>query len=343
MIFLRFLFLFLSMSSLICAQTLPIPTPTSTVLSTNAPKIYCANPNFDFHNVDEGGDITHLFKIVNRGKTTLIINHVATSCGCTAAVEDKKEIQLGGQGIITATYHTKGRPGHATKVITVSSNDPVNPNYQMNLDMTVVREIDVQPDKIYLYNVQHGQAQTTPVKITGKPLLPLKILSAQSTNGSVTVGGIIPFSDQATGLYGATLQVSVPATQPIGNFTDTLKVQTNDKKKPELDIDVQGEVVGKFSYGPHLVYFMPHQNNPVTVTFSAQDPQHFTIQRVESVHHLAQPETKKINRGGGFEQYQVLIHPPNNLPTDSDGKDTILVTTNDSEQPQVTIDVQVTK
>lgn len=342
--YLRFLSLFFALPSFIFAQTIPAPAiPVATVVSADAPKIFCAHPNFDFHNVDEGGDIVHLFHIVNRGKSTLVISNVSTSCGCTAAVEDKKEIPPGGRGVIKATYHTKGRPGHATKIITVASNDPVNPAYQMKLDMTVVRDIDIQPDRVYLYNVQHGQAQTASIHIMGKPHLLLKILSAQSTNGTVGVSIISSDFEQATHRYGATLQVSVPATQPIGSFSDSIKVQTSYKKKPELDIDVSGEVVGKFVYSPHSVSFGIHQDNALTVSFTPQDPQHFTIRKVESLHHLARPEMKKFNYGGGVEQYQVLIYPPKNVSANSDGKDTILVTTNDVEQPQVMIDVQVAK
>jgi len=334
------------MPVLVFAQAGVSPSVTVAVAgssSTASPKIYCAHPNFDFHNVEEGGDIIHLFHIVNRGNGVLIIDNVSTSCGCTAAVEDKKEIPPGGRGVIKATYHTKGRPGHATKIITVTSNDPVNPSYQMKLDMTVVRDIDVEPEKIYLYNIQHGQPQTTTVKIMGKPNMSLKILSAQSANGAVTVSSITPYVDPATHRYGATLQVDVPSSHDIGNFADTIKVQTSSKKKPELDIDVWGEVVGKFTYSPQTIYFAPHQNNPITVSFTAQDTQHFTIRKVESVHHLARPAVKKVNFGNGVEQYQVVIDPPKSLSADSDGKDSILVTTNDLEQPQVAIDVQVSK
>ncbi len=341
---LSFLFIFFATPYWIFAQNISTPTAsTATSASVNVPKIYCAEPNFDFHNVDEGRDITHLFNIINQGKSTLTISHVSTSCGCTAAVEDKKEIPPGGQGVITATYHTKGRPGHATKIITVTSNDPLNPNYQMKLDMTVVRDIDVQPDRVYLYNVPHGQAQTISVHIIGKPDLSFKILSAQSANGVITVSGITSNLYPITRQYNATVQVTLPATQPIGSFSDTIKIQTNYDKKPELDIDVSGEVVGKFTYSPHTINFGPHQNTPLTVSFASQDPQHFMIQKVESVHQLVRPEIKKSSSGNGVAQYQVLINPPNNLTASSDGKDTILVTTNDLEQPQVTIDVQADK
>src|SRR5665213_2790215 len=111
--FLKYLLLILITPSLVFAQfaaprTMPtiLPagtTPVPVAVPATAPKIYCAHPNFDFHNVDEGGDIIHLFHIVNRGKTTLKITNVSTSCGCTAAVEDKKEILAGGRGVILYT------------------------------------------------------------------------------------------------------------------------------------------------------------------------------------------------------------------------------------------------
>jgi hypothetical protein len=317
-----------------------IPTP---VADKNAAKIYCASPNFDFHNVDEGGDIVHLFHIVNKGKSKLLITNVSTSCGCTAAVEDKKEIAPGGKGTIKATYHTKGRPGHATKIITVACNDPVNPNYQLKLDMTVVREVDIQPEKIYLYNVPHGQSQTSTVKLLGKPNVAFKVLSVDAQNKTVTVTSVEPVVDAATKRKGATITISVPADHVIGNFTDTLKVMTNNKKHAEIDIDVYGEVVGKFTYAPHSVFFAQHQTNPMTVSFNAQEPKTFVVRKVESLKHLARPSVKKINYGNGVEQYQVIIDPAKSLPKDSDGKDTILITTNDKEQSEVTVDVQMTK
>ena len=151
------------------AQAVAVPSPTPTVDLRRAPKIFCAHPNWDFKTVDEGPDIIHEFHLVNKGAGPLTITNVGTSCGCTAAVLKKLgtkkdeaatlpvEIHAGVRFTIKATYHTSGRPGHATKIITVSSNDPVNAGYQLKLDMTVVRDIDVQPERVYLYNIHYKE------------------------------------------------------------------------------------------------------------------------------------------------------------------------------------------
>jgi hypothetical protein len=340
------------MPTILPAGTTPVPAAKTGPAS----KIACARPNHDFGTVDEGPDIHHEFTIVNKGKGALTISSVTTSCGCTAAVLKKAgaknkdesatmpvDIPPGGKGTIKATYHTTGHVGHNTKIITVASNDPENPNFQLKLDMTVVRAIDVQPERLYLYNVQHGQAQNMAVTILGKPGLKLKILSAQSSGGVVTVTNVVPYSDAKEKRRGATFQVELPKERPIGNFTDTVIVQTDNKKKPQIEIPVTGEIIGKFQYNPRNVNISAHQTSPLYITFTAQDPKGFVIRKVESAKRLVRASVKKASLGNGVDQWQVAISPPNELPQGSDGKDQVLVETNDLEQPQVSIDVTVTQ
>ncbi|HET9870471.1 MAG TPA: DUF1573 domain-containing protein, partial [bacterium] len=243
--------LFLSPAALWAQPVVPTPAALAapTVTAANGPKLYCPYPKFDFHNVDEGPDIVHLFHFRNTGKSTLVISGVHTSCGCTAAVEDKKEVPPGGLGTIKATFHTQGRPGHSTKIITVDTNDPVNPSFQMQLDMTVVREVDVQPERSYFYGLKHNTSQTNQVTIVGKPHHYLHVLSAQPASGKVTVQ-MTPYVDKAAHRYGATLAITAPATLPIGEFSDNIDVKTDDPKKPDLQVPIQGEVVGRVQYSP---------------------------------------------------------------------------------------------
>ena len=323
------------------AQAPSQPAPTPTVSAADAPKIVFKDTEFHFGNVDEGGDITHEFVFHNRGKSTLHITNVGTSCGCTAAVEDKKDILPAGKGVIKVTYHTSGRPGHAQKIITISSNDPANPNFQVKIDMTVVREIDVQPDKVYLYAIKHGEEHTTQVKILGKPGQPLDILSVESTGKVVSVTSAPYTEGDGDGKrYGATLTVTLPATQPIGGITDDLVVKTSSVKKPQIDVQVMGEVVGRVQWNPKNVYLGANQDQPVFVNISANPPQGFAVRSVSSIKHLCRPSIKTMTNADGTLGYQLSILALKSLPKDSDGKDQVLVTTNDPETPEFKVDVQ---
>ncbi|MGH7738806.1 MAG: DUF1573 domain-containing protein [bacterium] len=321
----------------------PIVNAQSTTASAaNGPKIYCAYPKFDFHTVNEGPDITHLFHFKNVGKSTLVISSVHTSCGCTAAVVNTKQIRPGGYGVIKATYHTHDRPGHATKIITITSNDSVNPSYQMQLDMTVVQEVSVEPQRAYFYGLKHNTSQTNEINIFGKPHKYLNVLSAQDVGGKVTVS-FKPYVDKAGFRYGDTLTVTAPATLPIGEFSDTINVTTDDPLKPTLTIPVQGEVVGRVQYSPKTLYFAAGQQQPSYVQFTVSPPQGFAIRDVSSLKHLIRPDVQKTIGSDGNDSYSIEVYCVQNLPANSDGHDELDITTNDPEQPRIVIPVTLAK
>jgi hypothetical protein len=347
-------FAFLITPALVLAQGPNPGSPASTpaMNPATAPKVACLKPKFDFGNQDEGPDITHEFRCRNLGHGKLIVSNVSTSCGCTAAVIRKsgsKEtspypatFEPGEIFYVKATYHTNGRPGHATKIITISSNDPVNPAFQLQLDMTVQRDVDVQPDRVYLYGIKHGQDHPTTIKILGKAGEDLQILSAAPTGNVVTVTSITPYRDDSTNRSGATIQVDAPATLAIGTFTDNLTVKTNNPKKPEISVPVMGEVVGPVQFNPKTLSFAPHQEMPVTVTFTVDNPQTFSIRSVDSLHHLVRPSIIRT-ANNGVDQYALAVSVIRNIPKDSDGKDEVEVYTNDPEMSKISIDVQANK
>ena len=78
--------------------------------------------------VKEGDVVSHTFKFINNGKAILDINDIKTSCGCTAALVSSKKIAPGKDGTIKIDLDTKNRQGRMSRTITVTSNDPEEPN-----------------------------------------------------------------------------------------------------------------------------------------------------------------------------------------------------------------------
>lgn len=63
------------------------------------------------------------FRLRNAGTEPLIINKIATTCGCTVADYDKEPVPPGGVAAIKVSYHGSGRThGAFMKVVTVYSN-----------------------------------------------------------------------------------------------------------------------------------------------------------------------------------------------------------------------------
>ena len=90
-----------------------------------APKIVFEKTTHEYGNIKEAdGDAPCEFKFTNEGNAPLIITRASSSCGCTAPTYPKSPIAPGESGVISVTYHAKGRPGGFSKNITIYTNVP---------------------------------------------------------------------------------------------------------------------------------------------------------------------------------------------------------------------------
>lgn len=80
----------------------------------------------NFGTMKSGSDISYSFEFINTGKEPLIINNVATSCGCTTPEWSKEPIPSKGRGIIKVKYDSS-RIGSFSKTISVYSNAKNSP------------------------------------------------------------------------------------------------------------------------------------------------------------------------------------------------------------------------
>ncbi len=89
------------------------------------PKIVFEKKSHNYGNIKEAdGDASCEFKFFNEGNAPLIISRATSSCGCTAPTYPKAPIAPGDSGVISVTYHAKGRPGGFSKNISIYTNVP---------------------------------------------------------------------------------------------------------------------------------------------------------------------------------------------------------------------------
>jgi hypothetical protein len=117
------LFLCLSVITLAACSSFSQNDPQN---DKNKPEITFKEIEFDFGNVQYGGNGQHEFVFTNTGKTDLILQDVRPSCGCTASEYTKAPVKSGEKGTIKITYNTKNS-GNFTKTITVTSNAKTSP------------------------------------------------------------------------------------------------------------------------------------------------------------------------------------------------------------------------
>ena len=84
----------------------------------------------DTHNFghidEEGGVVAHIFEATNTSKTTIEVEKIVTTCGCTTAEYDKKPIPAGGKFSFRVVFNPLARPGRIDKQIYVLASDSPN-------------------------------------------------------------------------------------------------------------------------------------------------------------------------------------------------------------------------
>ncbi len=102
-----------------------MPNDTSGgVAASPAPIIYFPVTEHNFGKMKQGAVASYTFKFMNKGNSTLRIRDITTSCGCTAALINQKNIAPGKDGEIRVDFDSSGKIGKLVRRVTVLSNDP---------------------------------------------------------------------------------------------------------------------------------------------------------------------------------------------------------------------------
>ncbi|MBA4405897.1 hypothetical protein C0389_01350 [bacterium] len=101
------------------------------------PKLTLSKTSIDFGKVEEGKIVDTKISFKNEGSSTLVINDVKTSCGCTAALLSSKTLKPGESGNVRIELDTANREGKLTRTVTLYSNDPLQPNQTITLFVTI--------------------------------------------------------------------------------------------------------------------------------------------------------------------------------------------------------------
>ena len=90
----------------------------------SAPVVAVDEAEVNFGTMKQNEKFEHDFVLTNKGKSTLYIRKIKSSCGCTAVQPEKKQIEPGERVKIRTVFNSAGRRGNQHKNVTVITNDP---------------------------------------------------------------------------------------------------------------------------------------------------------------------------------------------------------------------------
>ncbi|MGL4993827.1 MAG: DUF1573 domain-containing protein [Bacteroidales bacterium] len=105
-----------------------VQTAKATPQKASASQVEFVSKVHDFGTFSEDlGTVSCEFVFKNVGKTPVVINRVAASCGCTTPDWPKEPIAPGKSSKIKTTYSAKNRPGSFNKSVSIYTSDSTTP------------------------------------------------------------------------------------------------------------------------------------------------------------------------------------------------------------------------
>lgn len=115
------------------------------------------------------------FPFSNGANTAITIRQIATSCSCTAAKLDKKVFEPGEAGKIDVAFAHEARVGVQKKSVIVITDDPVNPNIELNLTVNIPEWVEIKPAFVMWKTRSPDQAKELHVKLGDPGMVLLKV------------------------------------------------------------------------------------------------------------------------------------------------------------------------
>lgn len=146
-----------------------------------APSLTVAQMEYNFGTVFQGESVRHTFIFTNSGDAPLMVEKVASSCGCTAALVSSKQLAPGSSGEIQTSFDSTRFRGEVSKLVYLYTNDPVRPMVQLRIRGVVQEEVVLEPPSVNFGQVAVRQTLKSTVVLTNRGASEVRLSGLQTT------------------------------------------------------------------------------------------------------------------------------------------------------------------
>ena len=159
-------------------------------------------------------------------------------------------LEPGEETQVSATFSLTRRQGPQSKTVTVESNDPETPRYQLKLTGTAVAAVMLEPQAVNFGRITGPGIQTETVTVRAvKEEVTFNITEVDTR----ALPGFE--AEQKTLEKGKAYQITLRSTEPIkpGRINGRIHIRTDNKDYPIFQVRVYGQAVGEVDVLPDQV------------------------------------------------------------------------------------------
>jgi hypothetical protein len=194
---------------------------------------------YDFGTLYQNEEVSHAFTFRNSGTGVLRIEKVKSSCGCTAALPEKRQLEPGDETTLAVTFRSGSMRDRVTKHIYVDTNDAVEPSTTLTITATVKVEVDISPRSVYIGDLRVGETAQRSVEIIPVSAKSFRVVDVSANDPAVQVREIVSPAKEGDS-YKLTIEVG-PVAKP-GRVNAKILVRTDLAHTPEIAIPVYGKI-----------------------------------------------------------------------------------------------------
>ncbi|MGL5096319.1 MAG: DUF1573 domain-containing protein, partial [Planctomycetia bacterium] len=199
-----------------------------------------AGHDHDFGVVQRGSLLTHDFVLTNNGSKTLEIKGATVSCGCTKASVSAYRVPVGGTAVVSAVMDTSGFQGPKSVTITVQLAEPRRSTVALRVSCVSKGDAAADGHEIDFGVVSAGTkaAKETVLETAGRPSWAVVAMD----HGDKHLDCEVVETSRDAERVRYTLRVTLKDDAPAGDFSDKIRLRTNDPQRPEFFVQVKAMV-----------------------------------------------------------------------------------------------------
>ena len=206
----------------------------------------------DFGTIARGSRAEYEFVLQNSYLDDVHVASVHASCGCTSVKIAKPRLKTYEQGAIVARINSDRFLGRQGATITVTIDEPMFAQVQLDVRVYVQSDLVLQPAGINLGDVPFGTAAEKTLSVTSTRGGDWKILDVES--GNPQLSGEVTETGRRPGRVSYRLRARLAKDAPPGYFKDHLLLVTGDPQATRIPVLVEGRVVRPVSVSPSTLF-----------------------------------------------------------------------------------------
>ena len=237
----------------------------------------------NFGEVAVGTEISHAFPIHNPFKSALIIDSIASNCGCTSVDKTDLTIEPEGTVYVNASIDTQNYRGRRKAYVTLRVVKPVVAEVRIRVDAFIRADLVLYPGSIDFQDGFRGEIRQQKTTLMHAGESPLHIRSVSTNYPWLTASYKTTFQEgEKTNVE---LILTLQENAPAGFFRDQVLIHLTTDKDTVLPLIVSGIVSESVTVSPQSIHLgMIRGTDPVEVTLVVIGQEKIRVPNVRSQH-----------------------------------------------------------